>query len=245
MCQVNHRKFSPQNLHFNVLRLLCVVRSCFAHHLVSANTCKAKPHHSLDVYQPSPSFLPQGREREAGYQPAEAGFSPFFGARVSLLVFASVRDQVGKVWELRCCRIVETRPASLKVRAMHPEHRVIFFFLSFNWTRASCNRITPAIADRPARTFLYMCVRARVYILLIESRAKLSLLYFMTSSRHGVTVSEIDRQDQHEQILPQPSRGEPPPRAKCGRGECGAEPTNPVSAARPALRGRGCKKLKL
>lgn len=81
MCQVNHRKFSPQNLHFNVLRLLCVVRSCFAHHLVSANTCKAKPHHSLDVYQPSPSFLPQGREREAGYQPAEAGFSPFFRVR--------------------------------------------------------------------------------------------------------------------------------------------------------------------
>lgn len=187
MCQVNHRKFSPQNLHFNLLRLLCVVRSCFAHHLVSANTCKAKPHHSLDVYQPSPSFLPQGREREAGYQPAEAGFSPFFGARVSLLVFASVRDQVGKVWELRCCRIVETRPASLKVRAMHPEHRVIFFFLSFNWTRASCNRITPAIAARPARTFLYMCVRARAFIDWEQSQVIPSLFYDKQSTwRHCI-----------------------------------------------------------
>lgn len=62
-----------------------------------------------------------------------------------------------------------------------------FFFLSFNWTRASCNRITPAIADRPARTFLYMCVRARAFIDWEQSQVIPSLFYDKQSTwRHCI-----------------------------------------------------------
>lgn len=177
-----------------MLRLLCGVCSCFAHHLVSANTCKAKPHHSLDVYQPPLSFLPQGRKRAERCPQAEAGFPLFWvrSARFCLLVFASVRYQVVKVGKLRCCKIVETWPASLKVRAVHPEHSLECFSpcFSFNWTTASSNRISPAIADWPPRTFSFVCVRA--FIDFEQSTAKLFFLYFMTSSttwRHCIRDS--------------------------------------------------------